>query len=148
MRFDNEIEKISLDGFQVVKNSYFSRQNEPSMTLFKSAVSFSRSAYEALNRCDSIEILVNEKKRCIIIKPVSSKEGDAVRWVKGKEKPSVTKIECSAFAKQLFSAWKLKDQYRYRTVGRIVQSDSKIMMLFDFNNAETWNGYKMVKENG
>ncbi len=148
MGFDNGIEKVSLDGFQVVKGNYFRRQNEPAMTLFKSAVSFNCSAYETLNRCETIEILVNEKKKCILIKPVSSKEGDAVRWVKGKEKLKLTRIECSAFAKQLFSLWKLKGEYRYRVMGRVVQCDSKIMMLFDFNEAEMWVGYKMVKENG
>ncbi len=148
MKLDNGIEKVTLDGFQIVKGSYFRRPTEPAMTLFKSAVSFNRYAYEALNRCETIEILVNDKKKCIVIRPVSSKTADAVRWIKGKEKKQVTKVECTAFSKQIFSAWKLEEAYRYRATGRIVQCDSKIMLLYDFNDPEIWDGSKMVRKNG
>lgn len=148
MAIDYGIVPVSLEGFQVVRSKYFVRQAEPIMTLFKSAVSFNVAAYEALNRCESVIIMVNEKEKSFLVKPSASKEGDAIRWVKGKEKPKIARIECTAFAKQIFKMWELNDEYRYRAVGRLVQAEKKIMLLFDFKECEAWDGAKIMKENG
>lgn len=149
MDFESDIKSISLDGFQLVKSKYFSRMSEPVMSLFPTAISFSVAAHEALNRCESIEILVNEDKKSILVKPsMSSKDSEAVKWQRGKEKPKYSRIECSIFTKKLFSVWKLDNKYSYKTMGKIVQCDKKVMILFDFSEAEVWDGSKMVKENG
>ena len=33
----------------------------------------------------------------------------------------------------------------YRAIGRIVSSDKKVMLLFDFNNAENWKFKEKAK---
>ena len=149
MNFEKEIESISLSGFQVVKNKYFTRQNEPIMTLFQTAISFNTAAHDALNRCEYVEMLLNERNRCILIRPVSSvTNNEAIRWQRGKEKPKYTKIECTSFARPIFEKWDLEPKLHYKTVGRLVQCDKKVMLLFDFTEKEVWEGLKMVKENG
>lgn len=145
MSIDYGIVPISLDGFQVVRSKYFVRQSEPIMTLFKSAVSFNVAAYEALNRCESVIIYVNEGKKSFLVKPSASKDNDAIRWVKGKETLKIARIECTAFAKQIFKMWDLNENYRYRAVGRLVQAEKKIMLLFDFEECEAWDGAKIMK---
>lgn len=150
MNFDGEIKSISLEGFQVVKCKYFSRQSEPVMSLFPSAISFNTAAHNALHNCEYIEILLNEKKKCIAIIPASSSKDDseAVRWQCGKDRPKYLRIECSAFTKPIFQAWKLNKDFHYKTMGKLVQCDQKVMLLFDFNEKEVWNGMSMVKEDG
>ena len=149
MNFENDIKNISLDGFQLVKCKYFSRMSEPVMSLFPTAISFSVAAHEALNRCESIEILVNEKKKSILVKPsLSAKDSEAVKWQRGKEKPKYSRIECSIFTKKLYSIWKLDNKMTYKSMGKVVQCDKKVMLLFEFSDAEIWEGSKLVKENG
>ncbi len=146
MNFENQIKNISLDGFQIVKSKYFSRQNEPVMSLFSSAIAFNITAQNALNRCEFVEIYLNEKKKSIIIIPAAgSKENEAVRWRSGKEEPRYSRVECSMFAKPIFESWGLNPKYHYKATGKLVQCDKKVMLLFDFTDTEVWQGSKMVK---
>ena len=149
MNFDGIIKEITLDGFQVVKNKYFARQSEPVMSLFPSAVAFNAAAHNALHGCEYVEIYLNDKKKCIIVCPASGSGGnEAVRWQCGKEKVKYMRIECSMFTKPIFTAWKLDPKYHYKTTGRLVQCDKKVMLLFDFSDNEKWSGSMMVRENG
>ena len=142
----DSIREISLEGYQVVRGKYFTRKYEPSMTLFASAISFNSAAFESLNNCDSVQFLVNEKNKSIIVKPIISKGPDAINWNKNKNKS--VRIECTSFTKQLYEVWQLKTDCRYKSTGILVQSDKKVMLLFDFQKAETWRGSSLVKENG
>lgn len=140
------VEEIKLDGFQVVRSHYFSHAIDPCMTLFKTAIGFNLQAIEALHNCDKISVLVNEETRCILISPVLSNEPDGISWRKAKK--SYNKTECASFGRYLFETWHLNEQYRYRTRGRLVQADKKVMLLFDFSHPEIWNGKDLVKEDG
>lgn len=140
------IKEISLEGYQIVRGQYFTRRIEPCMTLFDSAISFNGAAYESLNNCDSVQFLVNEQNKCIIVRPVVSKENDAINWNKKKNKAA--RIECTSFTKQLYEAWGLEADCRYRSIGMLVQSDKKVMILFNFQKAESWRGSSLVKEDG
>lgn len=149
MDFESEIKSISLDGFQLVNCKYFSRVSEPIMTLFQSAIAFNAASKEALNRCESIEILINEKSKSIIVRPaVNSKATEIIKWKRGSGKAQYCRIECSAFAKKIYGLWNLDKQYSYKTIGRLVQCDKKVMLLFDFSNREVWQGSKMINEKG
>lgn len=149
MDFDNEIKCISLDGFQLVKSKYFSRSSEPMMSLFPSAISFNVSSHEALNGCESVEILVNGTNKSIIVRPaVKGKENEAIKWRRNTSKPQYSRVECTMFAKKIYAAWGLSDKFSYKTMGKLVQCDKKVMLLFDFSEKEAWEGSKLVKENG
>lgn len=136
---------VSLDGFQIVNSLYFSRVLEPTMTLFKTAISFSCSALNALQGCDAVHIMVNEKTRCIIARPCSTKDPNAVSWSKNVKKNTGNRIECTAFARQIYEGWGLNPDVRYKASGKLVQADKKVMLLFDFNHCEAWHGNKVVK---
>ena len=103
---------ISLEGFQVVRSQYFSRMLEPAMTIRNTSIAFNTISFTALNSCDMVQILVHEKDKSIIVRPVNSKDPDAVNWKKNSTKYS--RLECSAFAKQLFEMWGLDANNRYR----------------------------------
>lgn len=142
----DSIKEISLEGYQVVRGQYFTRKAEPCMTLFCSAISFNGAAYESLNNCDSVQFLVNEQNKSIIVKPIISKEPDAINWNKNKNKAA--RIECTSFTKRLYEAWGLETDCRYKSTGILVQSDKKVMILFNFQKSESWRGSSLVKENG
>ena len=148
MDFESEIRSISLDGFQLVNCKYFSRSSEPIMTLFSSAVSFNAASKEALNCCESVEILINEKSKSIIVRPaVNSKHSEAIKWKKPSGKAQYSRIECSMFSRKIYSAWGLDKEYSYKTMGKLLQCDKKVNRLFHFSNKEAWQGSKMIREN-
>ena len=142
------LEEVGLQGFQLVKSQYFARQVDPVMTLWETAVSFGTAAYAALDKCEFVNVYVDYDKRKILIKPTTSKDPDAIKWIKNMDKPASVRLECTLFARHVFEAWKYDKSFRYRTYGKLVQSDKKVMLLFDFTSPEVWKGQKMVRENG
>lgn len=141
---DFVIGDISMDGFQIVRGCYFSRQLEPALTLWSTSISFNIAAYTSLNNCQSIQLLVHPGTKRILIKPTLSRDQDAINWIKDPSSLKSTKLECTMFTKQLFETWGWDKAVRYRTNGKLVKFDRKLMLLFDFNHPEVWKGTKQV----
>lgn len=143
---DFVIGDVNLDGFQVVRGHYFSRASEPSLTIRESSVTFSVSAYTALNNCEAVQILVNQEAKRILVRPINSSEPDAVTWIKDLSNPKAKAIECSAFVRQLYDKWNWDKKRRYRSNGKLVKYDRKLMLLFDMSDPEVFEGMKLVRE--
>lgn len=142
-------EEISLDGFQIVKSEMFlhlSRKSGPTCTLWPTRVSFSKLALTKLNNCEYVRIEVNPKTKSLIVIPVSSSDKNSIRWVKNQKEYGVRMLESRQFGEEIYRAWKLDSNYNYRAVGRLVSSkDNKVMLLFDFKNAEAWKTKQLEK---
>ena len=143
---DFVISDVSLEGFQVVRGQYFSRVLEPALTIKPSSLTFSMAAYQALHMCESVQILVNTEDRKILVRPIGSSEPDAVNWIKNMDKPSAKAIECTSFTRTLYDVWRLNPKRRYRTNGKLVKFDKKLMLMFDFTDPDMFEGMKLVKE--
>ena len=139
------IEEMSLDGFQIVNASMFvhlPRKSDATCTIWPTRISFSKLALENLHFCEFIKIQVNPKTKCLLVVPVSSSDKDSIRWSKGGKEKTVRNMESRAFGEQLYRSWGLDMEYNYRSIGRLVSVNQKIMLLFDFNQAEMWKGKK------
>ena len=141
MTNNDMIPEISHDGFQVVSGEMFKhmqRISQPSATLWYNSISFSKASVQALNNCERVRIEVNPSTKRLLIVPVTIKDKDNIHWVKNVKDPQARKIECKAFTAQLFETWGWKPDYVYRTTGRVVSVDKKVMLLFDFSEPESW----------
>ena len=145
MQDDFVMADVNMEGFQLIRGQYFSRQADPIMTLWKSAVGFNKPTYTALNNCEAVQIFVHPTEHKIIIKPSPSKEPDSINWSKDALTPRNSRLECSLFTRRLFRQWELDEKFRYRTNGKLVRSNRSVMLLFDFTEPEIWDGTKMVK---
>ncbi len=92
---------VSLDGFQPVKGHCFSRIIEPNMTLRENSISFNIAAYHALNCVASVQILVNEANRRILVRPISSDEHFAVNWIRNPDIRSVLRADITTDNRRL-----------------------------------------------
>lgn len=146
MQDDFVMADVNMEGFQLIRGQYFSRQADPVMTLWKSAVGFNAPSYTALNNCEAVQFFVHPTERKIIIKPSPSKEPDSVNWTKDVLQAKTNRLECTMFTRRLFRQWNLDENLRYRTNGKLVRSNRSVMLLFDFTEPEIWDGTKMVKE--
>ena len=141
MAIIDEIQEINMDGFQVVSVDMFShymRNDLPMITLWNTHISFSKAAVHALNNCERVRMEVNTKTKGILLVPVSMKDKDGIKWMGTGKTPYGRKLECRAFTEALFDSWHWDKKRVYRTKGRIVTSDSKIMLFFDFSSPESW----------
>ena len=107
----DEIQEINLEGFQVVSGDLFTnytRTSNPTVTLWHNSLSFSKASLTLLNGCERIRVEINPNSKCLLIVPVTIKDKD------------------------------LDPEFVYRTIGRVVTAKNKVMILFDFNKAESW----------
>lgn len=150
MAFNDEIQEISKEGFQVVSGEMFRRvlrMGQPTATLWPNSISFSKASLQALNMCERIRIEVNSAKHCILIVPVTEKDKDNVRWLQTGKEQTARKIECTAFTSQLYDTWGWDRNRAYRVTGRIVTAEKKVMLLFDFRAPESWKYKQKAKAN-
>ena len=139
------IEEMTIDGFQIVSASMFHhppRKCEATCTIWPTRISFNKLTLEKLHYCDYIKIQVNPTTKCLLLSPVTSSDKDSIRWVKGEKEKFLRNLESKAFGEQLYQKWGLDADYNYRTVGRLVTVNQKVMILFDFNHAEVWKTTK------
>ena len=143
-----ELENVNLEGFQLVKGTYFTKQSEPQMTLFETAIAFNGAAYEALNNCDQIQVLVNDRNHQILIRSAVSKDEQVISWKGNCKSSKYNRIECTSFARHIIDTWGLEKGCRYRATGKMCLNDQKLMIMFDFDKSEKWVGKTLVKDNG
>lgn len=141
LSFLDEIQEISTEGFQVVPAEMFQAMqhvNTPCMTIWSSRISFNKEALTALNTCERVRLEVNAAKKMILLIPVTQKDKDNLRWMKPGKQPQTRRMDCAAFTSRLYKSWGWDKGFVFRTTGRIVTADKKVMLLFDFNDAEKW----------
>jgi len=145
------IPEITIDGFQVVSGEMFAhvpRKSEPTCTIWYNSIAFNKMALVALNNCERVRIEINPKTKCLLLIPVTAKDKDGIRWTKSVKDPVARKIECKAFTSQLYDIWEWNKEFVYRSVGRIVSADKKVMLLFEYSEPENWKCKEKVKKNG
>ena len=139
------IEEVSLDGFQIVASDMFvhlPRKSDATCTIWPTKMSFSKLVLSSLNNCEYIRIEVNPQTKCLLVLPVTSSDKNSIRWIKGTKEFSVRNMESRRFGEQIYKTWGFDFDYNYRAIGRLVTANKKVMMLFDFNEAETWKTKK------
>ena len=67
-----------------------------------------------------------------------SESMNAVRWVKKIDPPEARKLTSKKLTDRLYDAWKWDRKRNYRSVGKLVTSGNKVMLLFDFSGPESW----------
>lgn len=135
------IEEMSLEGFQIVNSNMFThipRKSDPTCTVWPTRISFNKLALEKLNFCEYVKIQVHPKTKHLLVMPVSSSDKDSIRWTKGAKEKVIRSMESKTFGEQLYQTWGLDPEYNYRSVGRLVSVNQKVMMLFDFREPEMW----------
>ena len=140
-RTAEEIQEIDLEGFQVISGELFrglSKPHIPTLTIWNDSICFSKAAVTSLQNCERIRIEVDNGKKLILVSPVTTSDRNNVRWAKVGKDVSPRRIDCKAFTIPLYEQWAWKKDRVYRSVGRLVMADKKLMMLFDFNNNENW----------
>ena len=109
------------------------------------SISFNKMALQTLNNCERIRIEINPKTKGMLLFPVTAQDKDGIRWTKGVKDPVARKIECKAFATQLYEVWGLDSACIYVAAGKIVTADKMVLLLFDFSNAESWRAKSKAK---
>ena len=129
------LDTVSMDGFQVVNRQLFEANTEPLMTVWDESIGFSAAAFNALENCQMVRILVNNERRCIMVVPSTSNDADALKWKVTDKVSKFRRINCPNFAKKIMSDWGFDLQGKYRCYGKLAKVEAKVVLFFDFSKA-------------
>lgn len=133
--------EISMDGFKVVSSDFFctvSRVSAPTITVWDGSIGFSKQDLLLLNSCENVLMQINAENKKILVVPTSSKDKDAIKWVKKTNPLEAKKFSCPKLTDNLCDAWNWDKDYIYRATGRLVTVQNKVMLYFDFSEPEKW----------
>ena len=133
--------EISMDGFKVVSSDFFctvSRVAAPTITVWDGSIGFSKQDLLLLNSCENVLMQINAENKKILVVPTSSKDKDAIKWVKKTNPLEAKKFSCPKLTDNLYDAWNWDKDYIYRATGRLVTVQNKVMLYFDFSEPEKW----------
>lgn len=136
-----QVNDISMEGFKVVSSDYFyapTRMQAPTFTIWDGCIGFSKQDLLMLNSCENILLQINTEEKKALAIPTTSKDKDALRWLKKTNPLEARKINCPKLTDHLYEAWGWDKDYIYRTTGKLVTSGNKVMLLFDFTEPESW----------
>ena len=133
--------EISMDGFKVVSSDFFctvSRVSAPTITVWDGSIGFSKQDLLLLNSCENVLMQINAENKKILVVPTSSKDKDAIKWVKKTNPLEAKKFSCPKLTDNLYDAWNWDKDYIYRATGRLVTVQNTVMLYFDFSEPEKW----------
>ena len=133
--------EISMDGFKVVSSDFcctVSRVSAPTITVWDGSIGFSKQDLLLLNSCENVLMQINAENKKILVVPTSSKDKDAIKWVKKTNPLEAKKFSCPKLTDNLYDAWNWDKDYIYRATGRLVTVQNKVMLYFDFSEPEKW----------
>ena len=133
--------EISLDGFKVVSGDYFvhlSKSTSPTLTVWDGSICFSKQNILLLNKCENVLMQINAADKRVVVFPTKSTDKDALKWIKKLDPLEARRITCPRLTDMLYDMWKWDKDYIYRTEGKLVTSNNKVMMYFNFQAPESW----------
>ncbi len=145
---DIEIEHVddfSYDGFQVVRGEFFAHMNEPTLSFSNNKVYVNTACIRKLPEIDYVQMLVNPDEKKVCIRPCNEGDRDSFRW-KGKGKSKPKQITCRMFFAKIMSMMKWDPNYRYKLLGKLIESGGELLFSFDLTAAEIFK--RTVSKNG
>lgn len=141
-RFSDEQQDVisdpsfSYDGYQVVRGEYFAHTNEPSITISDYKIAVNTACLRKASSVEYVQVLVNPEKRKLILRPCGGDEKDSFMWCTSKRKPK--QITCRVFFAMLVNLLNWNPDYRYKIIGKMVQSQGEFLFVFDLSATEIY----------
>lgn len=137
---------FSYEGYQVVRGEFFAHMSEPSIAFNKCRVSVNAACLKKLPKVDFVQILINAEEKKLAVRPCGEDEKDSFLWCSNrgnKKKPK--QITCRVFFAKLFHLMEWNPEYRYKLLGKLVQSQNERLFAFDLSAPEV---YQRIAQDG
>jgi len=138
---------FSYDGYQVVRREFFAHMHEPSITFNNCRVSVNTACLNRQPTVDYVQILVNPENKKLAIRPCGEDEKDSFLWCTTKgDKRKPRQILCRMFFAKIIQLMDWNPDYRYKMLGKLIQSGNEHLYIFDLTDAEVYQRF-LTNEN-
>lgn len=126
--------EFSYDGYQVVRGEFFAHINEPTITFNGTKISVNMACIKRLPEVEHIQILINESKRNLVVRPSSEDEKESFIWCTRGAKRSPKQVTGKEFMAKLlaFTGW--NPDNRYKLLGKIFRTGNEVLFIFNLDS--------------
>lgn len=112
-----EDKEFSFEGYQVVRREFFAHTFEPALTIRGNSIFFNTACIRKCENVVFVQLLINQERKKIVIRPCGEDDKDAVRWcvIKG-DKGNVKLIHCELILVLLSIHHEPQNCYFYRSL--------------------------------
>lgn len=121
---------------QVARGEFFAHTYEPSFTFNKLKISINTACIKKLPNVEYVQILVNQEKKMLIVKPCLEEERDSFKWCTSKRTPR--QVTCKIFYAKIMHLMEWDPNNRYKILGKLIRSNGQLFFVFDLKNTETF----------
>lgn len=137
---------FSYEGFQIVRGEFFAHTYEPSFSFNNYKISVNTACIKKLANVDYVQILVNQEKKKLVVRPCSEDVKDSFRWCSAGKRRTPKAITCKIFFAKIFTMMNWNTNYRYKLLGKLIHSGNELLFVFDLNTPEIY--IRTKKEDG
>lgn len=137
---------FNYDGYQVVRGEYFAHTLEPCVTFADCKIGFNKACIRKLPGIEYVQVLVNRRDRKLVIRPSSDDMKDSFTWLSASGNPRT--ITCRLFYAMLVDMMGWNPNYRYKLIGKLVHSQTELILVFDLNATEIFRRELQKTETG
>ena len=134
-----QIEELTLEDYEYVRQEYFSNIKEPSVNFTKCSFYVNAACLSHLPENDYVQILINRKKKMMVLRPSVEEDRDSFLWCNssgGKRKPR--KLSCKLFFAKIVDLMGWNPNHRYKVLGKIAHANGESVLVFDLNTYATY----------
>lgn len=138
----DEIRRIDVSEAEVVRRQYLSHIREPQVTIRPDGVQFNNSAIQMLEGAVYIYLMVDRKRKWLVIREVDKDARDAQRWCSAKDGTRKSrKITGADFSERVYRMMGWNKGYYYKICGTPalpVEGEECLYLLFELENYDRY----------
>lgn len=129
---NRELEYEHFDGYEMPPRTQFSMLKKPAVSIKYGKLTFNMAAIHLFEGIKNVLPMVNRKKKRLAIVPCTEEESASVEWARQKGDIWVNKTVTSLdFVDTIFQIMEWNRECRYKVLGRLVNSDRGLILVFD-----------------
>lgn len=136
----DEIEEIELGEYEIVRPEFFAHIKEPAFTINVDKICVNAACVRLLPDAEFVQILINRHEKKLVLLPCDETEITGYRWARTKNgKRYSTQRSGEPFVLTLCRIMDWNPDYRYKILGRLVNSKGKSLIAFDLSSYECFS---------
>lgn len=133
-----ELEYIDLKGFELPPRTQFSMLKKPAISIKYSELTFNMACIRLFEGVKHILPWTSQDQKSLVAVMCTEEEMSSVEWARQKQKDNTwinKPIKSVEFIDKIFNFMGWDKNCRYKILGRIVNSDRGLCLLFDLSDA-------------
>lgn len=130
------MEYEDLEGYELPPRTQFSMIKKPAVSFKYKEFTFNTAAVRLFEGVQHVLTVFNPVKKRLAVIPCPEEESSSVEWARQKDEKWYSKTIISLeFVEKIYSLMKWDRNCRYKILGRVANSSSGLIMVFDLEEA-------------